>query len=257
MLCWFCLPSGWASAETTDGTASRHITLAGDPWPPYLDDKRQDQGIATQIAREALALEGYQVEMIFVPWARALEGTRSGMFDMIIDAWWDSDRSRDFMFSRPYLDSSVKFLKRKSDPFSYQGIESLSGKNIALIRGYAYNDVFLRNTNYNRLEVRAFAQGINMLLEGRIDLMPENETVARYYLLQNNPHALQQLTFSDNPLSQNLLYAMAGYANPRHAELIEAFNRGLMKLVQNGRYDALLRENGLEGIFNMPGTHAQ
>ncbi|PPC78209.1 amino acid ABC transporter substrate-binding protein [Pokkaliibacter plantistimulans] len=245
------------SAETLQNPQTKHVTIAGDPWPPYLDDRRADKGIAVQLAREALEEEGYQVEMVFVPWARALEGTRTGMFDMIVDAWWDSDRSRDFMFSRPYLDSSIKFIKRKNDPFTFLGLSSLAGKNIALIRGYAYNSDFLASNNYNTFEIRAFPQGISMLLEGRIDLMPENETVARYQLSQQDKAALQQVEFAEKPLSHNLIYAISGYQNPRHTELIDAFNRGLMKLVSSGRYKRLLAENGLRGIFDNAITPTQ
>jgi len=79
------------------------IIAAADPWPPYISKSHKDGGVSVEIANAALATQGYKVTNKIVPWARALKGTETGMFDLILDAWWTQKRSLTFMYSRPYL----------------------------------------------------------------------------------------------------------------------------------------------------------
>ncbi len=235
-------PQGEASTDEELET----IVAASDPWPPYVDEMHPQMGVSVEIANAAYATQGYKVKQLIVPWARALEGTRTGVFDLILDAWWSSERSREFMYSRPYLDGSVKLIKRRGEPFTYEGLESLSGKQIAVVRGYAYNDEFYASPNIRHYEVVDFASAVAMLLRGRVDFAIENELVARYRLGQVAPDSIPQIEFVEPPVSLNLVYVISGYRNPRHYEYIGAFNRGLEIIRNNGEYAEILKRNGLQ-----------
>lgn len=199
-----------------------------------------------QIVRAAYHSQGYDVEMHFVPWSRALNGIKYGQYDILPDPWWTQERAIFMQFSDPYMKNEIKFIKRKGGPFEYTGIGSLTGKLVGIIRGYGYGDEFLNATNFNRSEVDQVVQNIRKLVLGRIDLTLEDEIVARSIIRHEAPELLYQIEFTQNTLSTQELHVSSGLNNPRHQVLIEAFNRGLAIIKTNGTYDKILRENGLK-----------
>jgi polar amino acid transport system substrate-binding protein len=225
---------------------SEKIIAAADPYPPFLDPSQPKQGIALQIVRAAYATQGYDVEMRFVPWARALSGINNGQYDILPDAWWTQERTTFMEFSEPYMKNEIKFIKRKGDPFEYKGLTSLSGKLVGIVRGYGYGDEFLNAINFHRSEVDNAVQNIRKLVLGRIDLTLEDEIVARSLIRRDAPDLLPQIEFTQNALSTQALHVTSGLKNPRHQTLIEAFNKGLATIKTNGTYDKILHENGLK-----------
>lgn len=221
------------------------LSAGADPWPPYIDESLPKGGVSVQIADAALRTQGFTVVNKILPWARAIEETKIGNIDLILDAWWSQDRSKHFLFSRPYLNGPLKFIKRKGDTFDYKNIVSLSGKSIALVRNYAYGDSFLDAVNYDRHQVHDFLQGMKMLTLGRVDLTLENELVAKTRIRQAAPEMLDLIEWSPMPLSDSFVYLISSYNNPKHVEIIHAFNRGLSIIIKNGVYQKILSENGL------------
>jgi polar amino acid transport system substrate-binding protein len=228
--------------------AEKYIQLvaAADPWPPYIDEKHPSGGVSVQIADAALRTQGYTVRNLIMPWARAIEETKKARIDLILDAWWSKERSRHFMYSRPYINGPVKFIKRKADPFRFTDLSSLKGKSIVLVRNYAYGDDFLNAKNYEPVLVTHFLQGVHMLALNRVDLAIENELVARSRLLNDAPELIPKIEFVDQPLGDNYVYLISSYQHPQHMEIIGAFNRGLTMILENGEYQKIMRENKLD-----------
>lgn len=222
------------------------IVAAADPYPPFVDPEKADQGISMHIVRAAYSSQGYEVEMRFMPWARAINSVRKGEFDILPNAWWTQERTSFLLYSDPYLKNQIKFIKRKGDPFEYHGLLSLSGKKVGIVRDYGYGDEFLGATNFQRPAVSKLIQNIKKLVLGRIDLTLEDEIVARSIIRNEAPELLQQIEFTQNALSTQSLHVTTSLKNPRHKAIIEAFNKGLLTIKSNGTYDKILRENGLE-----------
>ncbi|SCK18475.1 ABC transporter substrate-binding protein [Vogesella sp. LIG4] len=222
------------------------ITAVADPYPPFVDATQPKQGISLQIVRAAYATQGYDIEMHFVPWARAINAVKDGEYDILPNAWWTQERTAFLLYSAPYLKSEIKFIKRKGDPFEYRGLESLNGKTVGIVRGYGYGDAFLKATNFTRPEVATVMQNIKKLLLGRIDLTLEDEIVVRSIIKHDAPELQQLIEFTQNPLSIQELHVTSGLKNPRHQAIVDAFNKGLAIIKANGTYDKILIENDLE-----------
>lgn len=225
---------------------SEKIIAAADPYPPFIDPTQPKQGISLQIVRAAYATQGYAVDMRFVPWARALDSVKSGEYDILPNAWWTQERAAFLLYSEPYMKNEIKFIKRKGDPFEYNGLGSLTGKTVGIVRGYGYGDEFLKATNFARPEVSEILQNVKKLVLGRIDLTLDDEIVARWIIKHDAPGLLQQIEFTQNALSSQQLHVTSGLKNPRHKAIIEAFNKGLATIKANGTFDKILRENGLK-----------
>ncbi|WP_044872752.1 transporter substrate-binding domain-containing protein [Pseudomonas sp. LFM046] len=222
------------------------IIAAADVYPPFADPAHPSQGICLQIVRAAYASQGYTVDMRFVPWARAVNGVKSGEYDILPNAWWTQERAAFLLYSEPYMRSEIKFIKRKGDPFEYHGLGSLTGKTVGIVKGYGYSDEFLNSTNFTRPEVTHTLQNIKKLALGRIDLTLEDEVVARWVINHNAPTLMQQLEFTQNGLSSQQMHVTSSLNSPRHKLIIDVFNKGLATIKANGTYDHILRENGLK-----------
>ena len=224
------------------------IVAAADPWPPFLDPATPKEGLSLEIARAAYETQGYTVEMNYVPWARAIDGVKKGKYDILPNTWITEERKTFLMFSDPYAVNNIKFIKNLDDPFEFEGMESLAGKKIGTIRGYGYGDTFLNATHFVREDVTDLMTNIKKLTHSsrRIDLTLEDEIVARVSIGNENPGLLSKIAFTKNALSSNNLYVSSGLQNPRHKEIIEAFNKGLAIIKANGTYARIMEAYGIK-----------
>jgi polar amino acid transport system substrate-binding protein len=216
------------------------ITAAGDPWPPFLDPKQANQGLIIEISKAAFATQGYELEMNFVPWARALAGVKNATYDLLLGTWWTEERTGYLLYSDPYLENSVKFIKKKGSSFEYDGLASLSGKSVGVVRDYGYGDDFLSDKGFRRPEAKDFIGNVRKLAAGRIDLTLEDELVAKAIIAKNEPALLDKIEFCNLPLSSNALHVTSGLSNSKHKKLIAAFNKGLAEIKANGVYDKII-----------------
>lgn len=224
------------------------IVAAGDPYPPFVDPSSPKEGLSLEIARAAYKLEGYTVKMEYVPWARAEDGVQKGKYDILTNTWMNEKRKGYLMYSEPYAVNEIKFIKTKDDPFEYNGLESLTGKKIGTVRGYGYGEAFMGATNFKREEAENLMTSIKKLTHAskRVDLVIEDEIVARVIIAKEDPNLLNNIEFTKNSFSSNKLYVTSGLANPRHKDIIDAFNRGLAALKASGEYDKIMASYGIK-----------
>lgn len=224
------------------------IVAAADPWPPFIDPEHPKGGLSLEIVRASFATQGYEVKMEIVPWARAEDGVKSGSYDILPNTWLTEKRKSYLLYSEPYAANEVKFVKKAADPFEFNGMASLSGKTVGTVRGYGYGDEFLNATSFKREEAANIMANVKKLVHSdrRIDLTLEDEIVARATIKKEDPGLLSQVAFTKNALSKNSLYVTTGLANPRHKEIIDAFNKGLAAIKASGEYAAILKGYGVQ-----------
>ncbi len=221
------------------------ITAAGDPWPPFLDPDEPKQGIALEIVRAALATQGMEVKMHFVPWARAIKGVKESDYDVLIGTWYTEERTQYLAYSDPYLENQIKFIKRKGDGYEYQGLDSLSGKSVAVVRGYGYGDEFLNHPGFKRPEAKDLISNLRKLVSNRVDLTLEDEIVARAMMKKEMPELLGKVEFTQNAMSSNKLHVTVGLSNSLKDKILNAFNTGLKEIKANGTYESILKKHGV------------
>lgn len=226
----------------TVSSYAQTLTIAQDPWPPFVDEDAAGQGLSIEIVRAALEPKGYQIKMNFVPWARALNGVKNAQYDVLASAWFTQERSEYLAFSDDYLSNEIKFIMRSKDSFQYNGIDSLTGKNIGVVRGYGYGDEFLNATNFKRHETKDLVSNVKKLVAGRIDLTLEDELVAKSLLAKEAPEMLGKITFVTNPLSTKPMHIAVGKKNPKHQQIIQDFNQGLKEIKASGKFQELVNK---------------
>ncbi|MBF0573714.1 MAG: transporter substrate-binding domain-containing protein [Desulfamplus sp.] len=232
--------------NTTCLAEEKIVQAAADPYPPFVDPEDPKEGLSLVIIRAAYKNQGYTVKMEYVPWARAEALTIQGKYDILPDVWMNDENKKSMMFSEPYAVNTVKFIKRVDDPFEYNGLESLKGKKIGTVRGYNYSDAFQASKDFIREDVADVMTNIKKLVAKRIDLTLEDDIVARVIISKADLPMLQQIKFTENSITSNNLYVSSGIANPRHKELIEAFNKGLAEIKANGEFAKIFESYGIK-----------
>ncbi len=227
-----------------DATAQK-LRLVFDHWPPFTDDTLVNGGLATDIVSTALARAGYASGYEQVPWARALLGIDEGRYDVLVNAWYNEDRTRYGQFSGEYLTNRIRFLKRKDAPIDYSNLQELHTYPIAVVRGYAYSAVFDADTAMQKVPVHNFAMGVRMLAADRVKLTLEDEYVAKYYLARESAKVRNSVEFLPKPLSENSLHILVSLKNPQHEQIIAGFDKAIAAMKADGSYEKLLREHGM------------
>ncbi|ABM27844.1 MAG TPA: ABC transporter substrate-binding protein [Desulfovibrio sp.] len=231
---------GFGTDASRAESTSRPVIATADPWPPYADPAHPAHGLTLEILSLALGRSGYTVTMVYLPWVRAEQRLERGGADLLINCWRTEARAKRYLFSRPFARNRLLFMQRAGESFVFAGQESLKGKTVGTIRGYGYTDAFMADTSIRREEVTNFKDNVRKLVSGRVDLIIEDELVARTQLEQLPADLAGQVAFIEPPLVTNDLYVVAYPDNPGAQDIIRAFDAGLAAMIADGSYKALM-----------------
>lgn len=224
--------------------ATEHPTeasITNDAWPPFIDVDGRN-GLALDIVTTALQTQGVTLQVTIKPWARAMKDVVDGRNDLLLATWKSEDRQQILLFSEPYLQNRLRFIKRVGDPFEYRDLASLRGKRVGIVRDYSYTGEFAKSHNFIREPHQDLLANLRMLAAKRLDLTLEDEIVASYRFYQLK--LADRYQFTGPPLTIQNLYLSAGIDNPRSQALISAFNQGLKLIMDDGRYEQILARYG-------------
>ncbi|MNO83278.1 L-cystine-binding protein TcyA precursor [compost metagenome] len=216
-----------------------------DAWPPFTDATLFNGGLATDIVSTALARAGYASDFEQVPWARALLGLGEGRYDVLVNAWFNEERTQLGQFSGEYLINRVRFLKRKEAPIEFGTLPQLYTYPIAVVRGYAYSPTFDQDVSLQKIPVHNFAMAVRMVAADRVKLTLEDEYVARYYLARESPKVRNAVEFLPKPLSENGLHILVSLKNPQHEQIVAGFDRAIVAMKADGTYARLMKRHGM------------
>lgn len=206
------------------------ITAAQDPWPPFVQDQG-DPGLSVELVRAALEHGGYELEMTIMPWARAINQVKEGAIDVLVATWYTEERTDYLRYSEPYIQNQLKFIKRAGDSFEFNGLDSLTGKTVGVVRDYGYGDDFSNAPNFSRPETTNIASNLLKLKAGRIDLTLEDEIVA-LSTMKNEGIDPSEFEFTNNALSVNDLYVSSGKPIPAARKLSRRSTGGCRPFVR-------------------------
>lgn len=236
-------------------TFAKRITLTTGEWPPFSDSSLPQKGFTVEIVLEAAKAAGYEVELVWYPWTRAIHMAES---DSAIGSFpWgkDSNRAQIFDFTKPIARNLEKFfyLKNKFPQFKFKGIQSIKGFRFGGTNSYAHLEMMLKENL--KVEI-SHSDRVNLikLANGRIDFFPINEKVGwelihRLFPGRENDFA----TIDTPPFPVDIPLGIAvNRKHPDAAEFIQRFNKGLDKIKNNKKYYEILKRNNIKNeIINL------
>jgi polar amino acid transport system substrate-binding protein len=238
------LGSGGVSDCLAEGNASM-LRLANGEWPPFTGRDLPAGGCDSQVVSEVFAREGIQVQYEFLPWARGLLLSLSGMLDGAVE--WDDTpehRKSHFVSQETLSQQQWVFMHRKATKVSWERLDDLHPYVIGLTIGYAYSDVFVdlrrqRPTMFH--EAASDLLNLKKLLTGRIDLFPIVGPVGQY-LIKKELRAEDQaeLTLQTKPLAMFTPHLLLSRAVPENERRMQLFEQGLQRLKASDRYREIM-----------------
>ncbi len=222
--------------------SAQTLSMVSNQWPPYVDEAAAEKGLAVELVTKALQRKGYQSTLRFDSWQRALEGVRIGVFDAACAIWKTAAREQELLYSEPYLDNKISFLKKKSLKVDYTHFNDLTGFIIGTLRGYAYNEQFTQSRSLIQIPANHIVQNLNKLNQGEIDLTVGDERAIKYALQQYLPQHASSFEFLSPPLANKKLYLAVSKSNKAAQTIIADFNRAIKEMQQDGSYAQIVNK---------------
>ncbi|BDU50607.1 substrate-binding periplasmic protein [Haliovirga abyssi] len=219
----------------TNSFSEKTIVLATDEWEPYYGNSLKNQGILSEIVREALKEEGYNCEIKFMPWKRVLALVKEGIYDAVLGGYYSVKREEDYLFTDKILDVTVSFFSYKN--IKYNTLKDLKGYKIGVVSGYFYTEEF-EKSNLKKIKVSMAKNLIKIYKAGIVDVIAVENRVFKYYMrgLKNNRYKNKI-----GELSTNSLHLLFTKKNKDSEKMVKDFNAGLKKIRKNGKFDEILK----------------
>jgi polar amino acid transport system substrate-binding protein len=237
-----CSPTTWAE----------EIILVADPWPPFNFEPGSDhEGYLVDVARAVFEPAGHTVTYKTVPWKRAIEGTRTGMYTGAIGA--SKNDAAGFVFPEEELARNVlAFYTRSDNPWRFEGPASIETVSIGVAAGYDYrrwlNDyISAHRDDDQRVQVIAGAnslkQNLKKLLLKRIDVVVDTEAAIRSTAQEMG--ILEEIHAAGYGVEPAYIYIAFSPALPASPKLANQLSDGIADLRRSGRLQSILDRYGL------------
>lgn len=234
---------------------SKVINIGSDPWCPYvcaIDDSHQ--GLMVDIARDALALSGFSLNLKILNWARAKKLVQTGKLDGIIGMSLAKGSAENYYFSKTQLaESQTCFFKRSEDDWFFDTVTSLNNKIFGWINNYNYADKQLHNWVFKHKHTKqiltvagidTYSRLLKLLSLKRIDTFADDNNVIAYELkkagLSDKIKVAGCLTEIDHV---HLAFSLQAKQKEIWAKALE---EGINKLKRTQRFEEILNFYGLK-----------
>ena len=227
--------------------AKETVTISTSQWSPYITSVSPQYGSMSTIINEAFNHVGIEVEYVFLPWARAYEGARTGEVDATSYWYKDEKHEQDFLYSDPLTTDEMVFfrLKNNTKP-NWRQLRDFDDLSIGLTRGYTYTQAmwgYAEKNKNNVYIVGSDRQNLKMLMLGRVDIIPMQKDVGLHLIHSMfSQHQAQKVEILSPPLSVRTGHLLFPKANKNSQKLMLLFNQGLAKLRGSGRLEVLQDE---------------
>jgi len=226
-------------AISSTANAAEKITLANGEWAPYLSKDLKHYGYMSHIVSEAFAEEGIEVEYVFLPWKRGFEDAKEGKFQGSLIWGYNDDRAKDFIYSDTVAELGTSLFYNKSKPIEWNEATDLKKYRMGGVIGYAYGIEELEKQGVLKIErIGKDVGNYKKLAAGRLDIVLEDTEVGHESI--NKLGMADKLAAHPKTLKSRKYSVIISKKAPNAQALVDAFNRGLKKLVDDGRYQKYL-----------------
>lgn len=238
-------PSAWGLITTVHPS----ITLATLEYPPFCDGQQPDGGALVSIVREAFAQEDIRVNVTVMPWQRVIALNHHSRFDGVIGIWRTDQKNMQLQPGNPVFQSLIgAYVVRGKAPLPLP-MSWLPGRLAGTVAGYQYPESMLK-LKMELDSTRDDETNLRKLQQQRIQLAITEKAVGDALIRSGKLPTRPQLAWGELVLGKEVI-SVGFAANPMQSFWRTAFNRGLWKLHQNGRYQQIAAAYQLQE-FAMP-----
>jgi polar amino acid transport system substrate-binding protein len=231
-----------ASAHASTG----EVNLVTVDYAPFYGPTLPNEGPITEIVTAAFKNVGYQVNVKYVPWARAVADAKAGKADGLHGAWFSKEREEWFVYSDKLPGNEIVLFKRKgTEPEAFIGYDDLQPYKIGVVRGYV-NPPEFDAADLRTEEANSDKLNLTKLAKGRVDLILIDRAIAKYMLANELAEYKDALEAIDPPLKIEHLYMLISKETDDYQTKLDDFNKGLKTLTEEGGVDEIMKRHNLQ-----------
>lgn len=210
------------------------LTIGIYDWKPFISQQMENHGLLAEIASEALAKMGYNVEFKSYPFPRLLINLADGTIDMSLAISEREERKHliDFSSSLYELEQGFTFKKGKID---YKVDSDLKKHKGGILRGSFWaDDLDSMDVRYEEVPTRIL--NIKKLVADRIDFVCMPKVIA-FNMLKEIGEDVRNYDFKLLKIEKQ----PAGFSKKaKFRELRDDFEKGLEIIKSDGTYDKII-----------------
>lgn len=240
----FCVIFMMASFSYAEGKVVR---IAAMEWEPYTSDTLDGGGFYGEIVAEAFSRSGHEVELVFLPWKRALLQVKEGTIDGVIGAGYTEERTRYMSYPKYAWESQFYFFHTKKEPKRVADYSELCPGVLGQLRATRVTKLARAAAPCIDIEfVDSIKKNLDKLLYGRIDYMINTPETMQHLIRKHHPDKVGSLNAVEPPLEQVKIFTVFSKQVDNWKVLTNLFDAGIESMKADGTFDAILKKHGMK-----------
>lgn len=171
------------------------IKVATDTeWFPFdfIDKNNEHNGLSQDVLEFIAKKTGLSFETTSGAWRHSLHKVENRTLDLLPAVYKTPEREKKLAFSQPYYQPSIYFFKHNNSKLL--PASNISQKKIALVKENAASQAIIKK--YPEMKVtytNTIAQAIQLLVQEKVDLIADAQSVVIYHTTHNNISSISQL----------------------------------------------------------------
>lgn len=224
----------------------RVVRIAAMEWEPYTSSGLNAPGFYGEIVKEAFARSGHEVELIFLPWKRALLQVKEGAVDGVIGAGYTEERTSYMSYPDYAWESEFYFYHTKAALKRVADYSELCPATLGQLRATRVTKLVQAAAPCIEIEfVDSIKKNLDKLLYGRIDYMINTPETMQHLVREHHPDMLGNLYRVELPLEEVKIYTTFSKQVDDWKALTESFDAGVESMKEDGTYDVILKRHGM------------
>jgi len=221
------------------------VTFTVGEWVPFTSQKDEKGRIAEEIVFEAMKLENITVKYRYVPWKRAFVEALRVDSDGTFPWYITQERQEDFYYSKEAMISTkTVFFHLKTLDLKWDTYADLNKYRVGGVLSFKTGGLLEKEGVFVDYVVTD-TQNFKKLLKDRIDIAPASILVG-LHIIKNTfkPEIAKLFSYSNKEIfsKSEKTYLLVSKKHPRGKELVDKFDRGILKMKKSGRYQEILNE---------------
>ena len=217
-------------------SADKVVNLTSLDWPPYSSKTLAEQGASVAVAKAAFKAMGYDLQVSFFPWSRAvaLAKDSNSKYSGYFPEYFSEDTAKDFIYSDAMGSGPLGFAERKDKVIKWSELTDLKTYTIGVVQDYINTTDFDKMVASKTLKTSTTTSDTKNLLKlvnGRLDLAVIDENVMNYLFKTDKALAKKvgSAQFNATLLEDKNLF-ICFKKNAQGEELTKIYNEGLKKI---------------------------
>lgn len=215
-------------------------------WPPFYGEDIQENGFYSAVVREAFKRAGYETELSFTPWKRALKSAQNDRKDILWGAYYNDERAKTLAFSDVVMQNNEVFITRKDADVSVATLDDIKPFNVGVLAGSAQVKD-LSDAGYTNLsEAPKGELNLKKLASGRVDFVLMGQAQFNFLMSEDEDLAdlRGKLEVVEPAFRSYDLHVAVSKKRDDSAEIIAALNAALAEMKADGSFEEIMARFG-------------